>query len=156
MKRMTVNGELTFTCPDGFRDMTAEEVEQAFTDHYRSRAGVRDEERHVIFVVQWHKVNVLLAALIDPGASLRNVRFRLKRLLKDYEYRETDTFSREIAGRDVKAFRYEYRVRGILQEGEIYLLRHKAMIYTLYTVTRCPVTEDARRLIGEILNSINL
>nr|MBQ6242848.1 hypothetical protein [Lachnospiraceae bacterium] len=156
MKKLTVNGELTLSCPDGFREMTQEELAKAYADRTSKRIGIWDEARHIILVVQWHKVNVLLAALSDPKSSLRSAEFRLRRLLKDSEYRKTDTFTRGIAGRDARAFRYEYRVQGVMQEGEVYLLKKKTSVYMIYTYTRMPVTEEARRVIGEMLNSVTL
>ena len=156
MKKLTVNGELTLSCPDGFREMSQEELAKAYADRTAKRAGIWDETRHIILVVQWHKANVLLAALTDPKSTLRGAEFRLRRLLKDSEYHQTDTFTREIAGRDARAFRYEYRVHGVMQEGEVYLLKKKTNVYIIYTYTRIPVTEEARRVIGEILNSVRL
>lgn len=156
MKNLTVNGELTLICPDSFREMTREELNTAFADTNRNRAGVRDEERHVILVVQWRKANVLLAALSDPNSTLRGTEFRLRRLLKDHEYKKTGTFTRRIAGRDAKAFRYEYRVQGVLQEGEVFLLKKKTVIYTIYAYTRVPVTDEASRVIEEVLDSVSL
>ena len=156
MKKLTVNEELTLTCPDSFREMTREELDTAFADTNRNRAGIRDGERHVILVVQWHRANVLLAALTDPSTALRGTEFRLRRLLKDHEYRRTGTRSRQIAGRNAKSFRYEYRVQGVMQEGEVYLLKKKTSVYMIYTYSRMPVTEEARRVIGEMLNSVTL
>ncbi len=156
MKRITADGGLTFICPEEFRAMTQEELAQAFANRYRDRIGFRDEEHHIILAVQWRRINVMLASLTTPYSTIRSIRFQMRRLLRNNEYRQLEDFTRVIADREVPAFRYEYRVQGILQEGLVFLLRNGKTIYTIYTYTRSPVTEEARRIIGEILNSASL
>ena len=152
----TVNNELTLSCPEGFAEMTPNELERAFSYRDARIFGIRDTERHIVITITWHKVNVFLAALSDPASTLRSAEFRLRRALSRYGFKKTGSLTRTLAGQTAKGFGYSFQVSGLIREGEVWMIRKKNCYYTVYTYARKPVSQENRAVIEGILKSMEV
>ena len=156
MKSFTINNELTLSCPDGFREMSTEELNKISSSRNPNRFGIWDEERRLMLAILWYKANVFQASLTDPRTSLRSVEMQLQSLLRPNGFTKTGSFHYPIAGQQAKAFSYAYMVTDLLQTGEVFMFRNKRMYYTIFTYAWEAIAGEVQETLRGILDSMRI
>lgn len=158
MGEVLINGELKISLPEGFREMTPDEMRQGFGDDYPDRLGVRDEERHIIFAVTW-KVSNEAASKI---ASTKSLAERAEKLIrKGYkkariEYNCHGFFEKRLCGQEAWGFRYDYAVQGVGQTAETTVFKNGISCYTLQYLSRTADAAANLEVYEGILNSMSI
>jgi len=130
--------------PESFRELSADEVHKAFQDNYDQRWGVRDEENHVIIVLQWNKANGLLAKISNIEGVCKEDEKKLSRAMRSNSYSLGSFFDGTVCGTQSKGFSYSYEIQGQKQYAQLIVFRNGNMFYKLYYYTR-PELEEANR-----------
>ena len=152
--KTTINGELSITVPEGFRDMSIDELQRLYTADIQTICGFWDEERHVIVVVTWNESNKLLAKIASVKDIAKRVEKAQSRALKGAGYRKDGFFDTTIAGMAARGLRFGYTAQGIAQNAEAIVFIHDACCYTLYFYSRTENAAQDAVLQDEILTSL--
>lgn len=131
-----VNGELTITLPEGFRAMTAEEMQKGFAGTMPNAVGFRDEANHVIAIVAWNETNRFLVKLASPKSLTKRAEMTLPRLYKDHDYHFDGRFTSKLAGIEAHGIRYGFTTQGIAHDAETVMIPKGKRCYSLYYYTR--------------------
>ena len=156
MKNIQVHEAMQLSCPDGFREMSPEEVNKVASPYHSHRFGIWDEKGRLMVIIVWHYINVFSMSLTDPRTSLYGVEMRMRHMYQPYDYKKTASLRREIGGRKAKGYAYEYTINGQYQSGEVYMFRNKRDYYTLYTYAWEPMEGAVKDSLQGILDSIQL
>ena len=155
MTAITLNGSLKITFPEGFTEMSREELKQAYGDDVPDRYGMKDTEKHIIFCVYWHKGPSFLSKLAD----CKSLRDRCERLIsksmRNHDYRLEEKFESTLCGLEVQGFRHSYVLQDIDFVSEVRVIKRDNVCYTLYYYTRKETQEENESVRDEILNSIS-
>ena len=156
MNRIEINNELLLPCPDGFTDMTREDLDRVYTSGSPGRAGIRDAERHVMITVLWQRYNAVLAWLADIKSLARRNEQLSRKGYADHDYRLDGFFGREVWGLSGEGYHFTYRVEDTGQEAWTLLIKKGSTVYSLNCVGR-PENHDANQAVfEEILDGVKL
>lgn len=152
----TINGELMVDCPAGFKRMSIDELQKAYSLDYPNLWGIRDEERHIILTVLWKESNRLLSMLVSNKDLAKRAERALGKTYRAAGYKCRGFFSTAVAGQAAEGFHYDFEVDGVAQQGEVIVFKRDACCYTLYYYTRPELALANRAIHDEILASMAL
>lgn len=156
MNQAVINGELNVSWPDGFQELSREDLRKLYLDDHPDRWGIRNESKHCVFSVFYHKANPLLSILAsDVKEIAKATETKLRAGYKGHEYQLEGFHSREIAGLSAEGFRYSYELNHIPESCETYILKKGRVTYTVYWYTRKEREADNEPLLEELLNSLH-
>ena len=151
MAQALIHDELDISYPDGFAQMSAEELRQAYNNPYPNIWGIRDEERHVILAMFWKDSNELVSKLASAEQLAKRAEKQLAKGMRKNAYRPGGTFVTSIAGCEAHGFRYTFTAVGdVAQEAETIVFKRGKTCYTLYYYTR-PETAAANRPVHDAI-----
>ena len=136
MNKVLINNELNLTLPDGFTRIGEEEVRKNYSSATENIWGAKNPDAHRSIFVLWKKVNRLLAAIADPGASVKKTESDMKKLLESKSYRLDGFFTKDLKIGEVHGFSYEYKTEDVTQCATTAVLKHKGNIYTVNFYSR--------------------
>lgn len=154
---------LAATLPEGFESIPHDELETLIGARSEDMWGVRDRERHMMFIVTWKDSNKLLAKLMSEKgyAKQMNNRFAtrcIKRSADMSDYRCGGFFARDVTGATAQAqgFRFSYTVQAVEQGGEVLIFKHGVRCYALMYYTRLDVAEQNRSVYDAFLSTLEV
>lgn len=150
-----VHGGLHLSYPDGFEVLGEDELRQLYRDDNQDRWGVRDRDRHLIFVVFWHDSNALLGKLAGTKSLARRAERLMSKALKAYAYRCGGFFSTRIGETKAEGFAYDYQVQGVDQAARTIVCRKGACCYTLYWYARKDGDPADAQVFEDLLASVS-
>ncbi len=154
MENAKINNELTLQYPDGFHEMTEEDLKKYFvTDG--NRWGIHDPERHVVISVAWTR-STFLSYLTDAKSVVGGSERCMKSNLKSYQ--RIGKLSTEIASKKASgiAFQYHPTDANIIQYSEMLAFRQKNMFYVIVYLTHKDKNSDCHPLFDDLLKSIQI
>ena len=154
MTDIIINNELKMSCPEGFREMTRDEIHQQFGQTTEDQTGIRNESGSVYINVMYHRFNALIGAMISNKGLAQDRENRLKKIYKDKMYRSSELFHREIAGHEAYGFSYEFVLNDISMYAECILFKTKNTTYTVYYYTRKENNEQNHPALDEVCSSM--
>ena len=153
MGQVVLNGEVTLTYPEGFRELTREEIQQMEGVKGDPGMCIRDEERHIIVTAGWKK-SALAALMLKEGDVTARIQGQMESAMEEFGYELQGFLEREVGGKTVKAFRYTYETHGVGMLGEALVVKHKRTFYYLYFYCRTEQPEPAGEIWEEMMRSI--
>ena len=150
MTTVKINNEMNLTYPDGFREMSEEELTRYFGSP-ENRWGVYDAEKHIILSVGWKK-----AGLSDVDMALFEIESRMRRSLVNYQ--RIGEFNIKIAEKKAQGVRFEYRVNDSarVHVGDLFAVKCNKKFYTVSYITRKFNAAETRPAFEEVLKSISI
>ncbi|MDO4534110.1 MAG: hypothetical protein Q4C36_10385 [Coriobacteriia bacterium] len=137
MAQALIHNELEIAYPDGFAEMSPEELRQAYNNPYPNIWGIRDTERHVILAVFWKDSSELASKFASAESLAKRAEKQLSKGMRKNAYRFGGAFVTTIAGCEAHGFRYSFTAVGnVAQEAETIVFKRGKTCYTLYYYTR--------------------
>ena len=156
METAQLHGGLAATYPDGFCEMDAAQLREAFLDDNPNRWGIRDTDRHIMLSIFWHDSNRLIAGLASVKSLAERTRKLSEKAYAPYGYRFNGAFPAQIAGVEASGFAYEYTLAGVEQFAETIVFKNGKTCYTLYYFTQKELASENRAVLEGILSSLSL
>lgn len=149
-------GELSLALPEGFRQMAASELEEAFGYAYDAWAGARDKERRVMVAVIANDAGRIAGALASVADAAKGIERRMRAAHGADGYALERQLKGTVAGAKVRGFRYRYRALDIDHIGEVWCVKRGHTFYSLYLYGRAADAEAARAVFTEVLAGAHL
>ena len=154
MNMITINGELSLPCPEGFETMSAEALDRIYISKTAGRCGIWDRERHVMITALWQRYNPLLAWLADMKALVKRNEQLTHRCYQENGYRLDGFFSRRVCGMAGEGYRYACRPGDTDQEIETVLIKKGSVVYSLNCIGRPENRQANQALFDAILDGM--
>ncbi len=153
MEKATLNNELVLACPEGFRELTAEELGRY--RYYKELPSwcVRDEDRHIMLSVSWVRSFGPFAAITRSEDVAKNMEKKIRKLMAQSDYRLDAFIRRDLGGKNADGFRYEYSAQDTEMTGETFSVRNGRMFYYIYYYARTELQEESGRILDEIFRT---
>lgn len=154
MPSLTINNELSLRYPDGFCEMSADELLRFFSSA-QNRQGIYNADRHILLSVAWTKPGVL-NYLTDVRTILLRAELGMKRAIPSY--RQTEMFQTEIAGKKGQAIRFSFTAQDTdaPQIGELTVFRAGNKFYAITCVAREEGMDESLAILSDITRSLSL
>ncbi|MBO4288907.1 MAG: hypothetical protein J5865_02250 [Lachnospiraceae bacterium] len=154
MKEISLNKELTMDCPQGFYHMTEAEKRAMNTLGSGQWIGLNDPERHILVTAGWNRPGLLAKLFLNDRDLAKNMEKRIRKAMKDMDYRMEGFKERTVAGLPAGGFRYGYRARNTDMTAESYVLKKGKTIYYFHVYLRSALKEESFPVWEEILDSV--
>lgn len=156
MNSAKVNDSLVVEYPDGFREMSEEELRQAYQDENSTRWGVMNEESHMVFCIYWHKGHKIYSALADSKSINKSTQTKLSKMLENNGYKLLGYRGLVIDGVRCTSFRHTYVLQDITYISDVTTMKVGTVCYTIYCYTRQKCEEANRDTLEAMLRSIKV
>lgn len=157
MNEITLNDELTLTCPDGFREMEGDELKAVFPEEPMGCWAACDDERHIIIAAQWHDSGrKLLAKMVSAKDQLGRIDSARRKSFKSYGYQSGKPYETEVAGEGAWRQDCSYQIKGIDHVASSVVLKSGSCFYTLYLYGRAAQEAESRAAFDQVLSSLRL
>ena len=154
MNVISINGELSLPCPEGFEAMSAEALDRVYASQTAGRCGIRDGERRVMITALWQRYNPLLAWLADMKALVKRNEQLTRRSYQGNGYRLEGFFSRKVCGMAAEGYRYACRLGDTDQEIATVLVKKGSVVYSLNCIGRPEDRQANQALFDAILDGM--
>lgn len=154
MVKALINNELYLSYPDGFHEMDAAELKEAFLDENPNRWGIKDEKRHMLITVLWNRTNMLSALMVGPQTIAFSTERKMSASLSKSNYKYNGIENQKINGRNTCKFSYEYVLEDVEQFGEVLVMQNLNCYYTMYAYALQKNKQAARVVIDAVTNSL--
>ena len=150
MEKITLDGSLTLTFPDGFRKPEGSELAQLNALQADPGALIRNDDLHIIASLGCKRGNFLLA-LLNNKDLLKNTESKVAASMRSFGYRKTETGEYQLGGKKALFFRYAYEAKETPMVGECVVLKEGKTVYYLHFYVREACREEGLRLWKDIL-----
>ena len=154
MQKITLNGELVLTCPDGFHQLDEAERRSLNAMEGSQWIGLSDPERHIIVTAGWKDPGLLAKLLLNDRDLEKNMEKSIRRSLKPLGFQSDGPSERMIAGIPAQGFRYTYRVQDTQMAAESFVLRKGKTIYYFHGYVRAALREESFMLWHDLLDTV--
>ena len=154
MDRYLLNEELVITIPDGFRELTEEEFEEAFPGHKEDVFGVTDEESGMTAAVFWNRSGRLYTRFQTPQKIFAKLEPQLARWHRNYGL--LSNISGELLGNPSEGIRYEYEKNEVPISAETIIFRSAKSIYIVYYFAPKDGADTTHKTFYKMLKALRL
>ncbi len=154
MEQFTVNNEMKFECPDGFRILSEEEVRQMNSLGGAPAYVLKNEDKHIIVSFACKEENGLAAMMVNAKDMVKKMADSLKKANQPYGYQQAEYFSRKFGSEKAEGLCYSYTVQGIGMNAQAMTVKHGKTFYYVYVYYRKSLKEESLPVIEEVLNSV--
>ena len=154
MATVTINDEMKIAIPEGFVEMSREEMKVAYGDDVPDRYAVKNDNEHIIFCVYWHRGPSFLSKLADCKSLRDRCEKIVGKKMRNHQYKLEENFESALCGLEVQGFRHTYVVQDTEMISEVRVLKRENVSYTLYFYTRKETEQTAMPILKDILDSI--
>ena len=156
MKNIRINNEIDLNYPDGFNEMSEEELARYFGTP-ADRWGVFDPVSHTVLSVHWEKAK-FYRKLCDAEWYLIDIEGRLRKKLVNYQRSTSYKVDIQKKKKKGQAIRFEYRVNDSvsIHVCDLVVFTHKKNIYFIYYITRQGNAAQTIPAFEEVLKSLAL
>lgn len=142
LKTITLNGGLTFECPQEIAEMSLEELKSLLGVDYPNLWGIRDEEQGFVFCVMWKDSSNLLVKMTSTESLKKRQQKNAEKQIKGIgEFINTDIVS-ELAGVEARGFSCTYTAKDVARNAEVNVLKRDKTCYTLHYYTTVEKAEE--------------
>ena len=153
METAVLNGEITFTLPDGFEQMSEEEMKGLQFTEQGPGMCYKDTDRHFILSFGWKDAG-LASFLVSTKDIAKNMEPHLAKALKPFGYRllgiKQDTFGTK----NVSGAAYEYTVQDTPMYAESWTFKEGKTIYYIHYYSRKETMDANKDVWAEIRASL--
>ena len=151
-----INKVLSMDIPEGFQQMSPEELKKVYLKDRPNCRGTWDKERHVMIAVSWERYPGVLSALADIKELVQWNRMQTEKTYMQYDYKKEGYFSMRAGDVPLEGHSFSFRKSGTALSGETVLLKYQKTVYTI-TCTGREENEDANRaMFRKIIENLRL
>ena len=150
-----INQDLNLMVPEGYRVMSAEEMQAMFLDDNPNRWAMRNEAMHHTVAVFYHKSNPFLSMLADAKSVAESTQLRLAEGLLSHQYQKGESFPLAMCGQKAYGFTYRYINHEVPTDGTVIVFKHGNICYTVYGYSAAEYTETNRPMFETICKSMH-
>ena len=154
MEKVTLNKELTFTFPDGFHIMDAQEKSSLNFAAEGEGFCLSDPDRHVIITTAWQRLGMVSSMLLTAKDVAKTNEAQYSDAMMQNNYKRLSRTEREIAGFKVNGYNYEYIAGGTSMYGESVVIKSGKTMYYLHFYSRADLKEPNISCWEGILSSL--
>ena len=151
-RNLTLNQQLTISCPEGFRVMDEAERSKLNVLGQGPGACITDPERHVVMSFGW-KAAGLAALLLSAKDAAKQAEADIRKAMSSYGYHLDGFLSRAVGGEKAEGFAFDYEAQGIRMYGESFAVKRGKVFYYLHLYTREALKDENVTLWTELLSS---
>jgi hypothetical protein len=155
MAEERINQDLNLMIPEGYRVMSAEEMQAMFLDDNPNRWTMRNEAMHHTVAVFYHKSNPFLSMLADAKSVAESTQLRLAEGLLSHQYQKGESFPLAMCGQKAYGFTYRYINHEVPTDGTVIVFKHGNICYTVYGYSAAEYTETNRPMFETICKSMH-
>ena len=155
MAEERINQDLNLMVPEGYRVMSAEEMQAMFLDDNPNRWAMRNEAMHHTVAVFYHKSNPFLSMLADAKSVAESTQLKLAEGLLSHQYQKGESFPLAMCGQKAYGFTYRYINHEVLTDGTVIVFKHGNICYTVYGYSAAEYTETNRPMFETICKSMH-
>ena len=152
--RISIDNKLYMDCPEGFRQLTEEELHKMNLIAGGKGLCISDSERHIVISVAWTQVNALSAWLLGTRETAGSMEKHIRKNMKPFSYVWLDDVKRTIDGQLARGVDYDYVVNGINMTGESLAIKSDENLYYFHMYARKIRREESVKVFNEILDSV--
>ena len=152
MNTVLLNDELALQVPEGFQELTREEVEGMSTVGAPPQWCARDSERHMILAAAWKKSSFASLMLTTKDLA-KNMEKALSGQMVPYGYQLQGSLTQDLGGIEARGILYAYEAQGIGMACEALTLKKGKQFYYLYCYMRQELLEESLQTLRQILAS---
>ena len=151
---LTINNTLTLSCPEGFRELSAEQRAQ-----YRSVDGppdccLKDPDRQMMISAGCQKLPLLARITLKDREIVGNLEKTVSKAMAENGYRLSGFAERDVGGKEGICFRYIYTAENIPMAGEACFVRADSVMYNLYVYYRQAREAESLSVWEAFLNTV--
>lgn len=154
MEQITLNNELSLTCPEGFHRLNSEEIKKFNFPNEEPGCVLQDKERHIVVSLAWKELNALLALLLNVRELNGKMAEYVSEANKDYGYKQGEFFSGNIGTKKSAGFNYSYVVGEVGMDAQMIMVKNHHTIYYIYFYFRSANRKESLEMIEEIISSM--
>lgn len=155
MGELNLNNTMFLSYPEGFRELSREEIGQMNTTDSPPVWAISDDVRHMIVNGAYRQASSFQAFMLNAKDVATEMEKQIARPMKPFGYKRDKFFVRDAGGVQGAGFSYTYTAQGIDMCGESYVFEHNKVFYYLYFYYRKELIETGRATAEEILQSIS-
>lgn len=146
-------GAVSILLPEGFLEMSEQEVTQAGGRSCNNGWTARNAGQHMMVEITWSKV-----PLFGSGVPLNSVVANTERTLQKRcgNYRKLKEMKTVISGQEASGLRYTYTAQGIEMESEYILIKYQKKYYAFSLLARMESFEEQYPVFEKMLDSVEL
>ena len=148
------NNKMNIVFPDGFTEMTRQELAQMKQTAMGSAVYYTNPERHMIVTVGWKSAGIFQKSL-DAAALCSKMEPALQKANAPFGYQLKGHAERKIGGQDAKAVQFTYTAQDIDMYSESYAAKNGKDIYYFNLYTRVESWENNKVQWENLLNSVS-
>ena len=148
-----LNSELTFDIPEGFRVLTADELQQYATPAGAPNWCASDPDRHMMFSVSWKK-SLLAGLLLNTKEVVKKMEQNINRMMASYGYKQHGFVEEDLNGVTAYGFRYTYTSKDTAMAAQTIGLKKGSTFYYIHCYMREELLEESRPVLDGILRSV--
>ena len=152
MNKVLLNQELTITIPDGFRQMTEEELRSQNLYKEPPKWCITDPARHIVVSAAWKK-STFASLMISSEEVAKKMENEIRTAMTPYGYQLEGFISEEAGGHTLDGFRYSYTAQGIEMTGETFSVKKDRTFYYIHCYMRTALREESIPVIRELFRS---
>ena len=152
--RISIDNKLYMDCPEGFRQLTEEELQKMNLIAGGKGLCISDSERHIVISVAWTQVNALSAWLLGTRETAGSMEKHIRKNMKPFSYVWLDDVKREIDGQVARGFDYNYIVQGIHMTGESLVVKSEENLFYFHFYGRQARRDESLAVFHEILDGV--
>ena len=152
----TIDGTLSLDIPEGFQQMSREELKQVYLTDRPESWGTRDKERHIMITVLWKRNPGILAVLADIRGLAHRNQLQTEKAYAGHDYLLEGFFSMRAEKVPLEGYRFSYCVNGTAQHAETILLKHRKTVYSITCAGRKENAGTDREMFRRIMESLRI
>lgn len=155
MPEAILNNAMHLSYPEGFHELSEEEIRQMNTTDSPPVWAINDPERHMIVTGAFRQASSFQAFMLNAKDVATEMEKQIARPMKAFGYQRDKFFVRDGGGIQGAGFSYTYTADGTEMCGESYVFENNKVFYYLYFYYRKELIEEGRQTAEEILQTIS-
>ena len=151
-----INKVLSMDLPEGFQQMSPDELKKFYLKERPNCRGTWDKEQHVMLMVSWERYPGLLSALADIKELVQWNRMQTEKAYIGYDYKNEGYFSIRAGDVPLEGHSFSWRKDGTALSGETVLLKYQKTVYTITCTAREENREANRAMFRKIIENLHL
>lgn len=156
MKTKVINDRLEIHWPEGFHEMSKEEIGQLSAPWGAPAFSLKDPDRHIIFAVGYKTINGFSAMMLSVNDLADRMKKDLEGPMQAFGCHFDDPVNTKIGSAEASGWRYGYTVQDTPMGAECLVLKDGKDLYYLYFYYREALKEESLPVIEEILKESRL
>lgn len=152
--RISIENKLYMDCPEGFRQLSEEELQKMNMIARGKGLCISDSERHIVISVAWTQVNPLSSWLLGTRETAGSMARHIGKSMKPFSYYWLNNVKREIDGQVARGLDYEYVVQGINMTGESLVVKVEENLFYFHMYGRKVRRDESLAVFNEILDGV--